>query len=416
MLIEKKNQILNAFTIATQTTPVFHEIQNLQPTGIFEGIKAIWFEGMDKGGDKTKVFAYIGFPDEALETEKVPAVVLLHGGGGHAFLCWVKMWNDRGYAAIAIDTTGYFPTAVNAGASENPANWSYGVPSSIAETGYTSAPDKDNMRNSAGPLDNMWIYHAVGQAILAGNILRADARVDSNKIGIVGISWGGVITSITIGYDVRFAFAVSIYGSGYLDEAKSSMRNNFSSTETQELWLAQERFSKVKIPVLWLCWNDDKCFSINSNSKSYLDTVKNNVETRISMISMMHHSHTHAWNRPESIAFADSIVKNGAKLTGLEKHPAGATVNVTLNVDPSATDVTAKLYYITSAMTYSNYDKFGTGTSTYMDQIWQTAELSVIDHTITGCIPTEAAGYYIEVKTTINGIEYITTSPYVELP
>ena len=32
--------------------------------------------------------------------EKVPGMVLVHGGGGTAFASWVKRWNDRGYAAM----------------------------------------------------------------------------------------------------------------------------------------------------------------------------------------------------------------------------------------------------------------------------------------------------------------------------
>ena len=151
------------------------------------------------------------------------------------------------------------------------------------------------MGSSKGKVENMWMYHAVGQTILAANILRADERVDADKVGVTGISWGGVITSITIGYDNRFAFAIPIYGSGYLNESLAWMKDNFGGAETQELWLAQDNFDKVDMPVLWLCWNDDTCFSINSNSKSFLDTIKNNPETRISMINKMMHSHGCGW-------------------------------------------------------------------------------------------------------------------------
>jgi len=42
--------------------------------------------------------------------EKVPAVVLVHGGGGTAFADWVKMWTACGYAAIAVDLEGQIPT------------------------------------------------------------------------------------------------------------------------------------------------------------------------------------------------------------------------------------------------------------------------------------------------------------------
>lgn len=83
--LSKEKQILNGFTVATQTTPTLHEIDGLQPTGEYEGIQAVWFDGMDQNGSKTKVFAYVGFPEGASEDAKVPAVVLLHGGGDTPF-------------------------------------------------------------------------------------------------------------------------------------------------------------------------------------------------------------------------------------------------------------------------------------------------------------------------------------------
>ena len=411
--LTKKQQIAKDMASVMSITPELYEMPDFDATGSFAGIKAYWFEGMEMDGRMTKVFAYVGFPKEASEDNKVPAIVLLHGGGGHAFLQWVKMWNDRGYAAIAIDNTGYFPTQVNAGSSEVCQNWAYGLPDDLVEKGYTAAPNNDGMASSGGEVQNMWMYHAVGQSILAGNILRADSCVDADKVGITGISWGGVITSITIGYDDRFAFAIPIYGSGYLDEGLSWMKDNFGGTATKELWLAQDNFAQVTTPVLWLCWNDDNCFSVNSQSKSYLDTVQNNADTRLSMINKMMHSHSCGWTPGESMAFADSIVKDGGKLTGFVTQPAGKSINVTLDVDAAATAVSATLYYITEEMTYSTQDKFKLGTpSTHMDQTWQTAALTVSDGTVTGELPASAEGYYIEVKTTIGGKQYVTCSAY----
>ena len=48
------------------------------------------------------MFAWCGLPAAAAGT-KSPAMVLVHGGGGTAFEHWVRLWNDRGYAAIAMD-------------------------------------------------------------------------------------------------------------------------------------------------------------------------------------------------------------------------------------------------------------------------------------------------------------------------
>ena len=336
---------------------------------------------------------------------------MVHGGGGHAFLPWVKMWNERGYAAIAMDNTGYFPTAVNAGSSETDTTWRYGLMKSLKEEGYTNAPNNDGMGSSAGKAENMWMYHAVGQTILAANALRADSRVAADKVGVTGISWGGVISSITIGWDNRFAFAVPVYGSGYLDESLAWMKNNFSGKETIQLWSAKDRFDKADMPILWLCWNDDSCFSVNSNSKSYLDTVKVNPADRLSMINKMYHSHGCGWNPGEIMMFADSVVKGGATLTGFASQPSGRKINVKIEADSAASKVIAKLYYITEDMTYSRHKKYGYE-DTFMDQEWQTADLTVKEGTVTGSVPAKAKGYYIELTTEIAGKSYVTCSVY----
>ena len=61
--------------------------------------KAIFYETLSFKGKPTRAFAYIGIPKS---DKPVPAMVLVHGGGGKAFYEWVKIWNDRGYAAISM--------------------------------------------------------------------------------------------------------------------------------------------------------------------------------------------------------------------------------------------------------------------------------------------------------------------------
>ena len=76
-----------------------------QPAADFDtdGVRGIFFDGLPWKGKPTRVFAFLGMPDHTAG-EKVPAMVLIHGGGGTAFAKWVKFWNSRGYAAIAMDT------------------------------------------------------------------------------------------------------------------------------------------------------------------------------------------------------------------------------------------------------------------------------------------------------------------------
>ena len=74
-----------------------------------EGVKAVFFEGLPYQEKPTKVFAYYGIPEVKGGTEQVPGVVLIYGGGGTAFANWVKLWSNRGYAAIAMDLCGCVP-------------------------------------------------------------------------------------------------------------------------------------------------------------------------------------------------------------------------------------------------------------------------------------------------------------------
>lgn len=381
----------------------------------WSNIKALTYDGVEIGGKKTKVFAYIGYPEGASASSKAPAIVLMHGGGGHAYAEWVKRWTDRGYVAIAMDNTGYFPSQAGkglAGREADPATyWTFGLAGDFAEEGYVNAPNNSGMQDAGSRAERQWMYNAVSQAILAHNILRADEKVDSSRIGITGISWGGVITSLAIGYDTRYAFAIPIYGSGYLEEALSFMGPNFNTEASKVVWSAQERFDNVDFPVLWLGWNSDNCFSINSNSKSYLDT-KNTDKTVLSMINNMNHSHGSAWVQPISYYYADWIVKGGSGLSQVKNQPSGREVSIEIDKPAQASNVTAKIYYITEEMTYSQ--KPGNSTTT-MDQSWQTVNCTVSNNTITGSVPSQAHSYYVEITTTINGTGYVTCSSYVVL-
>jgi hypothetical protein len=87
------------------------------------------------------VFAYIGYPPNASKNNKVPAVILVHGGAGTAFPQWVKIWNDKGYAAIAMDLEGRQP--LNPG-SQSITKHELGGPvnTNFAESAYQSVgPD-----------------------------------------------------------------------------------------------------------------------------------------------------------------------------------------------------------------------------------------------------------------------------------
>ena len=248
----------------------------------------------------------------------------------------------------------------------------------------------------------------MGSAIMANNLLRADERVDSDKIGITGISWGGVITSIAMGYDTRFAFNIPIYGHAHLGESLTWMKNHFTPGAV-ELWDATKRLDKVTSPILWLCWAGDNAFSINTNSASYMDTMDKSI---FSMRMEMGHSHDLGWIPYESYRFADHIIKGGLPMTTVKEHPsaqAGRDVSMSVDIPEDTNSISAVCYYIDAPLSY--------GADSNMEQQWQKCECSVDVQTgmITAQLPDEARGYYVEITSVCPEGSYVTSSEFVTI-
>jgi|GEM_PF-2952786 len=85
-----------------------------------EGVKSVFFLGAPSHDRPTKVFAFYGVPKA--KEGNVPGIVLVHGGQGTAYANWVRLWNERGYAAIAFDHFGGLPVREGDGWKRAPEN------------------------------------------------------------------------------------------------------------------------------------------------------------------------------------------------------------------------------------------------------------------------------------------------------
>lgn len=421
---EQRQEILDGMNLAINTETVWKEVPEFNPTvEKYTHIKAITYDGFEYKGQKTKVFAYVGFPEGASAENKVPAVVLVHGGGGHAYYKWVKLWNDKGYAAIAMDTTGYFPSAVNVGETEGKdprGEWVYGLTPDFAEEGYGNAPSRV-YNTTYTEVKDQWAYHGTSQVILAHNILRGDERVDVNNIGITGISWGGVGTAQVIGYDNRFSFAIPIYGTAYLANEMHSF-SSFGNDYVDALWAPERNLSNAKdMPILWLAYNDDNNFSLPAYCDSYKHTAGYNDKNLLVMLGSWSHSHSSGWGKPHSYIFADWITYGEKGMVTFVTQPKEREVNCRINIPKNVTGtVVAYVYYITEPMSYSKFDKFGWGNSyMFLTQKWQkTRSWLTVDKTtgtVSGTIPAEAKGYYIELQYKVDKQVCQSSSIYVAL-
>ena len=165
------------------------------------GVKTVYMTGPAYQGNPTKIFACYGVP-ASKDGKKVPGVILLHGSGGTAFTNWVALWNARGYAAIAVDYNGRIPR-------DN--GWKSGGASAILPG---SGPDEKKRYTMEIPHEESFTYHAVSAGLLAHSLLAAQEGVDKDKIGVIGISMGGVLALRLAGIDHRLNFATAIYGCG----------------------------------------------------------------------------------------------------------------------------------------------------------------------------------------------------------
>lgn len=383
-------------------TPEVHLMPDydLKPETDWYGIKALWFEGAEYKGKKTRVFAHIGYPHNA-KNEKVPAVVLVHGGGGHAYAEWVKIWNDRGYAALALDLRGFLPASNQKGlvGKEEQRDEYFERWSDTDE--YVAGPDGYDVFSETEDIENVWLYHAVANTILAHNILISDECIDSEKIGITGISWGGVTTSQVIAHDKRFAFAIPIYGSGFLQHSLSEIMQPFKNDIARKYWDVSEKYTDIKFPVLWLCWNSDTCFDVVPNSLSFLATKS--AGAVLSICDKMNHAHWCGWVREESYRFADSIVKNAPKFLRFKTDDGEFFAkSFELESDVTGKDVEATVYYTTEEYAYNEKSEPAFE--------WKTVSAKVNGSIVYVEIPCEAKSYYVELNEKIGNKNYISTS------
>lgn len=290
--------------------------ENGEPVQVSPGeIQEIYYDALPYQGNETRVFALIKFPKEATAVDKavdkVPGIVLVHGGGGSAFQEWVELWVTHGYAAISIAVEGQ--TNERQRKASGRRTWvrhDWAGPQRVGIYG-----------DMAASIEDQWMYHAVADTVLANSLLRSLPEVDAERVGVMGISWGGVITSTVIGIDDRFAFAIPVYGCGHKFDSKNQYGKALGKSELyKKVWDPIVRLDRAKMPIQWLSWPGDKHFPMDALAVSYRRTSGPRLVT---LIPGMKHGHGAAWRQPDSYAFADSIVRENriwSQQTGSERN------------------------------------------------------------------------------------------------
>ena len=281
-------------------------------------VRSLFYDGPVFQGKPTRVFAYYGAPKTA-PGKRLPAMVLVHGGGGTAFDRWVRLWNQRGYAAIAMDLCGCVPVR------EPTKRWK--------RHEHGGPPGWGGFEQVDWPAPDQWTYQAIADILLAHSLIRSQPEVDPQRIGVTGISWGGYLTSIVSGVDPRFRFAAPVYGCGYLGD-NSAWLPTFEKMKPDQRarwlgwWDPSVHLRQAKMPVLWVNGTNDFAYPMDSWQKSYRSTQG---PRTLCLRVRMPHGHGAAGENPAEIhAFAESLLNGGAPLAkvtgqGREKDRVWAT-------------------------------------------------------------------------------------------
>lgn len=337
-----------------------------------EEVQAVYIDGPTYEGKSTTFFAYYAVPPHA-QGEMVPGMVLVHGGGGTAFARWVRLWNARGYAAIAMDNCGQIPQR-----DAEDKHWLHSPTGGPSGWGGFELSD-------LSPTEQ-WPYHAIATVLLSHSFLREQEGVDPDRIGITGISWGGYLTCIAAGVDPRFKLAAPVYGCGFLGD-NSAWLDAFASVgkEKADRWLAlwdpSVYLPHAKMPMLWVTGTNDFAYPMDSLQKSYhLPTGPRTLAIRL----RMPHGHGEAGENPEEIhAFADSILKKKPPLPKLKDQGREGN-EAWVRFKPIDAVKSAELLYTKS-------------TGKWQDRLWETAEAKLDGNKATAELPEGTTVYYINL-------------------
>ena len=224
------------------------------------GVEAFVFQSAPYGEKlETWTFAAMGTPSTPKPLDGYPAVVLIHGGDGYVFGEWIEYWTKRGFVAIAVDMFG---NQLNEKLEKAP-NPDGGHPE------YHGS----NFDSVETP-EQSWVYHSVYNVIMAHNLLRNRADVDSRRIALTGISWGGYVTSIVAGVDHRFAAFAPTYGCGFVydDGFWTNGNGEFGGAGNLQKWVdlydPSSYLPYAVKPTLFVSGVDDPFFSVVNRMKS----------------------------------------------------------------------------------------------------------------------------------------------------
>lgn len=201
----------------------------------------------ESGKEKAQIFAAVVRPQKA---GKYPGMLILHGGGGNAEIDKAKKWAARGYIAVVVDEPGV------ANSEKTPLSKGPWEKLKYGENRFVVQPD----------ITESTIFSAVLSSVQGLYLLRSQPDIIKDKIGVVGVSWGGYLTTFVSGLaNTMITASFSVYGCGFYDYGTTFLKNlNTMQPYDRAVWLkyldAGRRAMNIKTPFFIAAAANDNWF------------------------------------------------------------------------------------------------------------------------------------------------------------
>jgi dienelactone hydrolase len=353
-------------------------------------VREVTYEGAKLEGKPTRVFGYYARPSTG--DGPFPAMLLVHGGGGHAFEQWARLWAERGYVALAMDLSGHGPDRKRL---------PDGGPEQDDETKFRDFDPADPT--------SMWTYHAVAAVLKGHSLLASRAEVDAGRIGVTGISWGGYLTCIVAGVDDRIKVAVPVYGCGFLHEDSFWKPERFDKIvpERRDRWVNAFDPSKylpgATCPILFVNGTNDFAYPLDSYQHSYLAVphfVDISNPDRLCVTLRMPHGHEAGWTPKEIGLFVDSVLKGGEPLAKLGTPKVSG--------DKIASRLIAKVPVEKARLLYA------IDAGAWPKREWKETDASVVGYAVEAILPADRP--LVVFLNVVDQRGAVTSSPHVLAP
>lgn len=232
-------------------------------------VKEVYYPGRPQNSQPTRIFGYYCYPEKHFAP--LPALLISHGGGGSADVKTALRWAGYGYAVLVIDLPG-----------KGKQRW----------RSRSTGPDMEvrNLLNTSDPTNNYLLF-AVAAARNGIGFLAKQPEVDRNRIGMLGLSWGGVLTLLTNGQEPRLKAAVDVFGAGFIPEGctwedRFRSKSHLERLRWNRLLDPSNFLASQRSPILFITGTNDHCYYLHTFQKSY-DRVK--MEKQYYLVANLRH-------------------------------------------------------------------------------------------------------------------------------